>query len=256
MPSFAAMKRACLTILCLVACDRGEPASAAPTTNATSSGVTASGVSPSGVTPTAAAPDAIDTSCEPEALGEGRPDRVPFEQDGRWGFKAADGKIVIAAQYFMVSPYTKGGVAGVIGEGGPAFIDLDGRRLATALLFDNGPDYFVQGLARVVDGGKTGFIDGSGKIVVAPQFDAAGSFCDGLAPVCMGCKEIRKGEHTEVVGGQWGFVDRTGAVVIPIAYDTADGFIEGTARVGKGGRAFRIDRKGKELAVGDLPVRE
>jgi WG containing repeat len=66
--------------------------------------------------------------------------------------------------------------------------------------------------------------------------------------VCMGCREIARGEHTELVGGQHGYIDRTGRVVIPIAYDRADGFVDGRADVAKGGRSFAIDRHGRELA--------
>lgn len=241
MPSFVAMKRTSLSLLCLVACVKDVAEPATPTDAATPT-----------ATDTATTPEPIDTNCEADVFGDGRPDRVAFEQDGLWGFRDADGKVVIAAQYFMVSPYTAEGVAGVISAGGAAFIDLSGRKVATALMFDNGPDYFVQGLARIVEGGKTGFVDRAGKIAIAPQFDAAGSFCEGLAPVCMGCKEVPRGEHHELVGGQWGFVDRTGAVVIPIAYDSATGFAEGWATVGKGGRTFRIERRGAERRGAEL----
>jgi hypothetical protein len=236
MRLFLAMKRTSLSLLCLLACEKTVAAPATPTDAAAPT-----------ATDAATTPAPVDTNCEPDVLGDGRPDRVAFEEDGRWGFRDADGKVVIAAQYVMVSPYTAEGVAGVISEGGAAFIDLSGRKVATALMFDNGPDYFVQGLARIVEGGKTGFVDRAGKIAIAPQFDAAGSFCEGLAPVCMGCEEVPRGEHRELVGGQWGFVDRSGAVVIPIAYDSATGFTEGGATVGKGGRTSRIDRRGTEL---------
>lgn len=245
MPSFVAMKRTSLSLLCLAGCVKNAAGPTTPTDPATP----IDAATPT-ATDAATTPEPIDTNCEPDVLGEGRPDRVAFEQDGRWGFRDADGEVVIAPQYFMVTPYTAEGVAGVISEGGPAFIDLSGRKVATALMFDNGPDYFVQGLARIVEGGKTGFVDRAGKIAIAPQFDAAGSFCEGLAPVCMGCKEVPRGEHHELVGGQWGFVDRTGAVVIPIVYDSATGFTDGGATVGKGGRTLRIDRRGAGLPDG------
>jgi hypothetical protein len=231
------MKRASISILCLVACSNSGAVPVAP-------------IDTPAPTDAAVTPEPVDTDCEPDVLGEGRPDRVAFEQDGRWGFRDASGKVVVAPQYFTVMPYTAEGVAGVMTEGGAAFIDLEGRRVATALFFDNGPDYFVQGLARIVDGGKTGFVDRAGKVVIAAQFDAAGSFCEGLAPVCMGCKDVPRGEQSEMVGGQWGFIDRNGAVVIPIGYDSATGFIEGGATVGKGGRTFQIDRRGAEIVDG------
>jgi hypothetical protein len=44
--------------------------------------------------------------------------------------------------------------------------------------------------------GKYGYISGSGKVIVTPQFDDAGLFQDGYAPVAMGTK--------------WGYADRKG----------------------------------------------
>lgn len=191
----------------------------------------------------------VDTDCEPDS---GEPvagtNRVAFEKDGLWGFVDDAGNVVIAPQYFVAMPFSAEGVAGVIAPEGVFFIDRQGRRLATAMMFDNGPDYFVQGFARIIEGGKTGFLDRHGKVVIPPRFDAAGSFCEGLAPVCMGCREVPRGEHTEMVGGQWGFVDREGGTAIPIVYDTASGFSGGEAVVSKGGRSFRIDRTGREIA--------
>jgi hypothetical protein len=36
---------------------------------------------------------------------------------------------------------------------------------AAALTFDNGPGYFVEGLARTVGNGKVGFVDASLEVV-------------------------------------------------------------------------------------------
>lgn len=194
--------------------------------------------------------DEAGTSCEPEGVGSKplRRDRVSFEHEGKYGFRDATGKVVIAAAYVVVTEFTAEGTCGVIREDGTAwFIDLEGRPVARAKFFDNGPDYFVQGRARVVDHDKVGFIDRAGKLVVPTKFDAAGSFCDGLAPVCMGCKEVREGEHTRLEGGQWGFVDRNGALVVPVMYDAVEGFTGGTAIVRKAGRRFAIDRDGREV---------
>lgn len=232
-------------VLAVVACTRPNATTTTTTTRPASDG----GVHPQPAPPS----DDPGTSCEPElpTQAPARPDRVSFEQDGKWGFRDAAGAVVIAARYVVVTEFNAEGTCGVVLEDGSAqFIDVEGRPVARAMVFDNGPDYFVQGRARVVDGNKVGFIDRGGKLVVPPKYDAAGSFCDGLAPVCMGCKEVREGEHTRTEGGQWGFVDRSGAVVVPVMYDDAQGFIDGTARVRKAGRDFSIDRNGRELPAG------
>ena len=49
--------------------------------------------------------------------------------------------------------------------------------------------------------GKYGFIDGSGRVRIGPQFDGALPFTEGLAAVRLGDK--------------WGFIDPSGKVVVP-----------------------------------------
>ena len=66
---------------------------------------------------------------------------------------------------------------------------MSGKVLAKAFGFDNGPDYFQEGYARIVGPtGKVGFIDERGHIAITPQFDAASSFCHGKAEVTVGGK--------------------------------------------------------------------
>ena len=43
--------------------------------------------------------------------------------------------------------------------------------------FDNGDDYFCEGLQRIVDdNGRIGFADSTGKVVITPQFAFAFPF--------------------------------------------------------------------------------
>ncbi|MBA3871042.1 MAG: WG repeat-containing protein [Anaerolineae bacterium] len=57
-------------------------------------------------------------------------------------------------------------------------------------------------LYRVEQNGKWGFIDTTGHVVIAPQFESTYGFSHtNIAPV--------------KIKGQWGFIDRTGRVIIP-----------------------------------------
>ena len=105
------------------------------------------------------------------------------------GFKTKSGKVVIPALYGYVYPFTPGGVAAVVDRKTPfVFIDVDGNVIAKAFAYDNGPDYYQEGFARVVGAdGKLGFIsETSGKIEILPQFDHAAPFCEGKAEVEVG----------------------------------------------------------------------
>ncbi len=70
-------------------------------------------------------------------------------------------------------------------------------------------------------GGKAGFIDAKGRVVIAPRFDAASRFSDGLARV--------------LVDGRYGFIDAKGGYVIAPALEHVRDFHEGLA-------ASRADR--------------
>jgi len=74
-----------------------------------------------------------------------------------------------------------------------------------------------EGLALVSKSGKYGFIDKTGRFIIAPQFDNADSFSEGLAPVS--------------TGGSYGFINETGRFVISPQFASADSFSEGLASV-------------------------
>jgi len=72
-------------------------------------------------------------------------------------------------------------------------------------------------LFLVVLGDKNGYINKTGKIVIKPQFDFAGEFSEGLAPV--------------VVGYKWGYMDKTEQIVIEPQFFNACSFSAGLALV-------------------------
>jgi len=133
--------------------------------------------------------------------------------------RGADGEIVL-----------RPGVVG--GEQGPEAVVVEGElyfalpsgKTAPALLYDNGPDYFVEGLARTVRDGKVGFVNEELEVVVPREWDFAFPCEDGVARVCTGCSVAREegGEHGIVQGGTWGVIDREGRVVVPVVHDRDD----------------------------------
>jgi WG containing repeat len=110
-------------------------------------------------------------------------------------------------------------VEAVVVDGQLLFVLASGKT-APALPFDNGPDYFVEGLARTVRDGKVGFVNEALDVVVPREWDFAFPFEDGFARVCTGCSIEHHGteEHGEVRGGAWGWIDRQGRVVVPVEH--------------------------------------
>jgi hypothetical protein len=91
-----------------------------------------------------------------------------------------------------------------------------------ALIYDNGPDYFQEGLARTRWKGKIGFFDKKLSIVIPPQFDFAFPYRNGIAMVCNGCQQEKQGEHRAVVGGQWGAINLKGEIKYPLKYSKSE----------------------------------
>lgn len=89
------------------------------------------------------------------------------------------------------------------------YVKPDGAYLSV-INFDNGPDYFVEGLVRSRVDGKIGYFDRQFKQVIPPVYDFGWPFENGRALVCIGCKPAPDGEHTAMVGGSWGYIDNNG----------------------------------------------
>ncbi|MCA2814269.1 MAG: WG repeat-containing protein [Microcystis sp. M090S1] len=104
--------------------------------------------------------------------------------------------------------------------------------LVIAPKFDEA-SYFQEGLAKVRIGDKYGYIDKTGKTVIPIQFDSIDvyEFQEGLAKV--------------KIGGKWGYIDRTGKIVIGLQFNEVGDFSEGLAKVEIGGKWGYIDRTGE-----------
>jgi len=168
---------------------------------------------------------------------------IPFEADGKWGYKDAQGKVAIEPRFVLAQDFSPHGIAPVVDDTGWAYIDAKGKVVIRPFVVDNGPDYFGEGMARFTDGGKFGFFDQSGKVVIKPQFDFALPFSEGRAAVCAGCKEEAAGEYWAVKGGRWGFINKRGKLVIPLRFEQAENFQDGRARVKLAGKWQDIDKK-------------
>ncbi|MEO7423987.1 MAG: WG repeat-containing protein, partial [Fibrobacteria bacterium] len=83
--------------------------------------------------------------------------------------------------------------------------------------------------------GKYGYVDAAGKVVIAPRFDGADSFSEGLAVV--------------LDSGRFGYIDSQGTFAIPAVYHHARAFRNGFAPVRYDGTWLTIDRGGKAVAV-------
>ncbi|MDO8805882.1 MAG: WG repeat-containing protein [Elusimicrobiota bacterium] len=138
----------------------------------------------------------------------------PFEKNGSWGYRLKDGTVRIKPVYLVAQEFSEGGVAFAADAAGWVCLDAGGTVLLRPLLFDNGPDYFSEGLARFTADGRVGFYDSKCRVVVPAIYDFALPFEDGASEVCMGCKAVSAGEHKAVSGGKWWAIDANGKTLV------------------------------------------
>jgi WG containing repeat len=93
-------------------------------------------------------------------------------------------------------------------------------------------------LFSVTVGGKKGYIDRTGKLVVNPQYDSASDFSEGFALVCVGPCDQEHWQGFRYTNGEkleqtfkYGYIDETGKMVINPMFESAESFTEGLAGV-------------------------
>lgn len=155
-----------------------------------------------------------------------------ISKDSLVGVKNQNGKIIVPAQFKIFSDIEDGepvkgetiyfdgykkGEKSQKNEWGYVY-DKKGNFLYRPFLYDNGADYFSEGLRRFVENGKVGFVDRNGSVVITPQSDFASPFNFGYAAFCNGCDwEKTEDEHKSIVGGTWGVMNFKGEVILPVA---------------------------------------
>lgn len=122
--------------------------------------------------------------------------------------------------------------------GSMGYIDKSGR-------FAIAPVYqaawmFSDGLGLVRQNGLYGYINPQGSIVISPRYEEASSFFEGRAAA----GQKRK----------FGYVDHNGTLVVPMVYDRALSFVNGLAWVEQGREGIYIDAQGRWVWNGELPA--
>ena len=125
--------------------------------------------------------------------------------------QVAPGKLEISATTLSSLAFDKDGLASLYAAGQFYYLRRDGHYLPV-ITFDNGADYFIEGLTRAVIDGKLGYYDTELQPAFAARFDWGWPFEDGIAQVCEGCRpgEPDINDHIPMVGGHFFRIDRQG----------------------------------------------
>jgi len=110
------------------------------------------------------------------------------------------------------------------------YIDATGREVIALELAAAQP--FSEGVAQVRSQGQIAYIDKTGKTVLATPYNkSAGGFHGGLARV--------------EIGEKWGYIDAGGKMVVPLQFDSAAELYEGLAVVQRGNLWGYINQAGQ-----------
>ena len=142
-----------------------------------------------------------------------------------WGIIDKAGNYLVNPTYRSISEQSEGLFVAVTTNGEAIFIDRHGER-AIDCTFEVAGE-FAEGKAPVIPkgrgiGGKMGFVDRNGQIVIAPRYDYIQGFSEGLAAV--------------EIDGEYGYIDHLGRMAIEPQFAHAEPFKNGLAKImnGKG----------------------
>lgn len=110
---------------------------------------------------------------------------------------------------------SRGLAGGSIAKDGCYWLNKKGE-LKKTHCFDNGADYFQEGLARYIDDkGKFGYMNTQLRVKIPASYTFAFPFENDFAKVCNDCKTVTdpSTEHSTVTGGSWMVINKSGKVV-------------------------------------------
>jgi hypothetical protein len=165
-------------------------------------------------------------------------------ENGKWGYIDKTGKFIIKPQFDYAWDFSEG----------LARVNMGGKLPASKSEYEyvSKKKSETSYMARAFTGGKWGYIDKTGKIIIKPQFNTAENFSEGLAAVRKTNRFLRKINlfffPGSTFGHKCGFIDKTGKFAFTTPwYDEMDGFSGGLAWIDIRGKYGYIDTTGKYI---------
>ena len=133
-----------------------------------------------------------------------------------------DSELKISKEHMKNLNFDKFGTASFFTSGQYFYVKPDGKFLPV-LFYDNGADYFQEGLTRSLKNGKIEYYNTDLELVLSPDYDWAWPFGEGKALVCNGCvlTSLEDG-HKALKGGLWGYINKEGKEIVPIKYKASN----------------------------------
>jgi hypothetical protein len=119
----------------------------------------------------------------------------------------------ISDEYFEKLDFSKTDLLRVSIDGVWYYVRKNGKIMLVITNHKGEVDQFQEGLARTQVDGKIGFFDRNLDMVLEPFYDFAFPFHDGVAEICVGCREVSSGEYSVLDGGDWKRINRLGLIL-------------------------------------------
>lgn len=125
--------------------------------------------------------------------------------------QTAPGTLAISSQALTQLHFDHNGLAALQAGNQYYYVRRDGRHLPV-ITYDNGPDYFEEGLTRSRVNGRIGYYDMQLQPAFQARFSWGWPFVNGSANVCENCRPGKPdaGGHSAMVGGEHFRIDRQG----------------------------------------------
>jgi hypothetical protein len=155
----------------------------------------------------------------------------PIVEGEGWGLIDASGRVVLKPVFEALAPYPSV-LASIVADAGTS------ARSYIALMDQKDRGSVRTDRIGVRLGGKWGYADRNGDLVVEPRFDALDGYTYGLG---------REGLIPVLIGKRWGYADAEGRLVIPAELDKPSPFQDGVALAQLGEQWVVIDRTGARV---------
>lgn len=163
----------------------------------------------------------------------------PVLLNGKWGYINTSGNMVIEPDFDEARAFSDGFAAVRQGTNW-GYVSENTKTLAIPVSFSVAGDFSGELAPAQRPGQSYGFINTSGDFVIAPEFDFAGAFSEGLAAVRS--------------DGLWGYVSTTGNIAIDLVFSDAQSFSEDVAAVETFEGWVYIDQSGTEQINPDFQI--
>ncbi len=160
-----------------------------------------------------------------------------FNNQWRWGFINSAGETVIEPKYEKVKDF-KFGCCWVKEFGGDfVLINKSGQVISQRSYSKVGN--FMEEMCAVYDDIKMGYVDATGKEVLACKYTGSPAYSDGLVCLCLADANVEL----------YGFFDKNGKQVIPFKFKQGgfSNFYNGECRVQINGKTSLINKKGEVI---------